>query len=518
MRKPWSRLSFQGLAAAVVAGTVAWAGCSGEDTVTDPPAPETGPALVSDPVAFGQADFVAPGRYLTTSLAGLVDFSFTAFLPEEYPGGETVEILNERTGERLSAPMFEGGLDPIGIPAQVGDVLQISVLQGQTLLARMWRPVPERKPPVVVRTQPPNGKTKVPLNLSITVVFSEPVDGGSVTAESFGLLRDGVPVIGELDILDGGLRAEFTPDEELLRSTEYTITLSTDVGDLSGDGLETAYSASFTTDNPPLTGKIIFEDRATGIGEIYFMNPDGTGVVQVTDLIGGGWGVSPSVSPDGTKIAYSWFVLAGGEFVEEWEIYTINVDGTGVRNVTNHPAFDGWRPVWSPDGQRIAFFSVRDGNDEIYTIRDDGTDVRRLTNNPADDANPAWSSDGTKIAFSSDRDSEFPNSGIYVVNAEDGSDPVLLTELTSDNDWPAWSPDGTKIAFTSDRSGDRGIWVMNADGSTPVMLVENNSTTATWSPDGSRIAFDRGGSLYMMNADGTNVQRIRSGMFPSWGP
>jgi len=494
----------------VMAGALAWAGCSGDDSVTDPLPDETGPALVSDPVAFGQADLVAPGRDLPASLAGLVDFSFTAFLPEEYPGGETVVILNQRTGDRLSAPMLEGGLDPVGIPAVVGDVLEISVLQGQTLLARMFRPVPEKKPPVVVRTQPPNGKTKVPLNLSITVVFSEPIDGGSVMPESFRLLRDGAPVPGEIRILDGGVRAEFTPEEELLRSTEYTIALTTGVDDLSGDALEAPYEASFTTDNPPLTGKIVFEGRQTGIGEIYFMSPDGTGVVQVTDRVDGGWSVSPSVSRDGTKIAFSGFRSAA----EDWDIYSINVDGTGLLNVTDHPAFDGWRPVWSPDGNRIAFFSVRDGNDEIYTVGADGTDLRRLTNNVADDANPAWSPDGTKIAFTSDRGGNFD---IWIMGA-DGSDPVQVTTDPADDDWPAWSPDGTQIAFTSDRSGDWAIWVMNADGGPSTLLVANGSTTAAWSPDGNRIAFDRGGDLYVMSADGTGVQWIHAGMFPSWGP
>jgi len=116
-------------------------------------------------VALGAGSAVAHGTFAT--LAAQTDFSFAAFLPGEYPGGETAEILNQRTGERISAPMLEGGLDPVGIPAEVGDVLEISILAGQTLLARMFRPVPERKPPVVVRTQPPNGKTKVPLNLSI---------------------------------------------------------------------------------------------------------------------------------------------------------------------------------------------------------------------------------------------------------------------------------------------------------------------------------------------------------------
>jgi TolB protein len=482
------------------------ASCSNDNSVTNPlPDGDPGPALVSDPVAFGGAAAVAPGAFAT--LAAQTDFSFTAFLPGEYPGGETAEILNQRTGERISAPMLEGGLDPVGIPAEVGDVLEISILAGQTLLARMFRPVPERKPPVVVRTQPPDGKTKVPLNLSITVVFSEPIDAGSVTAESFRLLRDGEPVPGEIRIIDGGLRAEFAPDEELLRSTEYTIALTTDVDDLSGDALEAAYEVSFTTDNPPLTGKIVFEGRQTGIGEIYFMNPDGTGVVQVTDRVDGGWSVSPSVSPNGTKIAFSG-VNNAGTAEEEWDIYVVNVDGTDLRNVTDNPAFDGWRPTWSEDGERIAFFSNRDGNAEIYTIRQDGSDLRRVTDDPADDSSPSWSPDGSRIAFVSDRGG---SSEIWIANV-DGTGAVQLTDGRG-GDWPSWSPDGTEIAF--DTNGF--ILRVATDGSQYTELAAGSAPA--WSPDGSMIAFNRvGGDIYLMNSDGTDVRRVGSGLFPSWGP
>ena len=151
------------------------------------------------------------------------------------------------------------------------------------------------------------------------------------------------------------------------------------------------------------------------------------------------------------------------------EIYVVKVDGSGVLNLTNNLASDGF-PVWSPDGTKLAFYTNRDGNGEIYVMNADGSGLRNLTNSSAEDDTPAaWSPDGTRIAFATNRDG---NREAYVMNA----DGLAVTRLTNNPavDWCAdWSPDGTKLAFFTNRDGNAEIYVMNADGSGQLNLTNN---------------------------------------------
>jgi Tol biopolymer transport system component len=73
----------------------------------------------------------------------------------------------------------------------------------------------------------------------------------------------------------------------------------------------------------------------------------------------------------------------------DYEIYRINPDGSGLKNLTDHPKEDRSQ-VWSSNKKKIAFASRRDGNDEIYVANADGTGQTRLTNNTARDFNPVW--------------------------------------------------------------------------------------------------------------------------------
>lgn len=230
-------------------------------------------------------------------------------------------------------------------------------------------------------------------------------------------------------------------------------------------------------------------------------------------------GFWPAWSSDGTKIAFSSTFYTG-------QIFVINADGTGLLRVTNSSTDDF--PSWSPDGTRIAFGRfLGSGETEVFVINADGTGITQLTSTPgAYNDQPTWSPDGTKIAFVSARDGVYH---VFVMNA-DGLGVVQLTSDPSHVDLsPAWSPDGSKIAFRRDGS----IYVMNADGSNQISLNASGSDwTAggpSWSPDGQKIAFGIGGcddsgcsgDIWVVNVDGTNLARLTIGgtsIQPAWRP
>lgn len=217
----------------------------------------------------------------------------------------------------------------------------------------------------------------------------------------------------------------------------------------------------------------------------------------------------------------------------------MNADGSDVTQLTDHPAND-LAPVWSPDGRKIAFSSVRDGSANIYVMNADGSDMKRLTRHSSGSWWPAWSPDGQQIAFASRRGGNaFTNQGrnpydIYVMNA-DGSGVTRITNSPGvDDSFPAWSP-GTRIAFVpvtrylqSDRY-DYTIHVMDADGSNLTRLGEEGFPLE-WSPDGSQIAFSSfqvvngevNSDIYTMNADGSGLTRITThpsdDRDPTWAP
>ena len=222
-------------------------------------------------------------------------------------------------------------------------------------------------------------------------------------------------------------------------------------------------------------------------------------------LTGCGYGVKRGEqqldwSPDGRRIA---FVHSDGS------IHVINANGSGERSLTAPSTAAS--VSWSPDGTRIAFASDRDGNFEIYTINANGTGLARLTTDPNNDFAPAWSPDGKKVAF--DRDIGGTNFDLYVVDA-DGSGETAIASDPAGDESPAWSPDGSLIAFFSDRAGTPGIYVMQPDGSgvKRITTATADGVLPAWSPDGTQMTFvstrDGNEEIYVMKADGTGIARL----------
>jgi TolB protein len=279
----------------------------------------------------------------------------------------------------------------------------------------------------------------------------------------------------------------------------------------------------------PSNGKIAFSIE----NEVWVMNADGSNPVNFTDgQAGSGFlgGDEAAWSPDGTKILYS-----TQDTVYSEAIYWRSADG-GVAHkvVDNRTVFNSLslnrNPTWSGDGTKIAFTSLllptATGQYDIFSINLDETGLENLTENAAHDLNPAWSHDGTKIAFMSNRTDGFFD--IWVMDA-DGSNPTQLTTGGGHDQWPRWSPDDSQIVFSSFRDSDDEIYTMNADGSNQVRVTSSPGTDAypNWSPDGTKIVFmsNRGGQdirhLFTMNPDGsdqTQISDIANTSKPAWQP
>lgn len=216
------------------------------------------------------------------------------------------------------------------------------------------------------------------------------------------------------------------------------------------------------------------------------------------------------------------------------EIYTMEADGKRQVRLT-YNEFDDASPIWSPEGDRIAFLSDRGSGYDIFLMNPDGTDQRPLRD--ADHGGPLvtnnfkWSPDGKRIMYS-------VGGKIYVVEviASDGSFSTAPVQNLSASAGPnafdnaaAWSPDGTKIAFIS--NGCAGclpdLFVMNSDGTGRAQLTTTGDAefSPTWTPTG-RIAYGSfrtfPANTYVINADGTGDQLLttQAGEVsnPVWSP
>ncbi|MBV8859081.1 MAG: PD40 domain-containing protein [Acidobacteria bacterium] len=265
----------------------------------------------------------------------------------------------------------------------------------------------------------------------------------------------------------------------------------------------------------------------------------------------------PSISPDRKEIAF----VSGGD------VWTAPAEGGEARLLVSHPATES-RPLYSPDGRRLAFVSTRTGNGDIYVLDFASGEVRRVTFDDGFEQLDAWSADGRWLYFSSTARDISASNDVYRVSAEGGTPMQVsadryanewaaapapdgsalafvgrgygqwwrhghahidqsfimlmrdqstakyeaLTDGEAKEVWPMWGEGGKSLLYMSDRGGAENIWKLPLGGGRPVQLTKFTSGRVLWpsiSYDGRTVVFERGYGIWRMETDTGRAAEVR---------
>jgi len=265
----------------------------------------------------------------------------------------------------------------------------------------------------------------------------------------------------------------------------------------------------------------------------------------------------PGISPDHAEIAFA----SGGD------IWTVPSSGGVARLLVSHPANES-RPLYSPDGKRLAFISTRTGGGDVYMLTFATGDIRRLTFDDLPDQLDAWSPDGRWVYFSSSSREIAGMNDVFRVSAEGGTPmPVSADRYTNEywaapapnggaiaitargttsgqwwrngrshldeseiwilrdpqamryervsagkskDTWPMWTPDGRTLYYVSDRDGPQNI-VKRPVGGEPSVVTRFTSGRVLWptiSTDGRMIAFERDFGIWTLDTQSGDAKAV----------
>lgn len=270
--------------------------------------------------------------------------------------------------------------------------------------------------------------------------------------------------------------------------------------------------------------RIVFEAAVKFVNQIFTVNSDGSGLVQLTNAQTNSryaaW------SPGQGYIAFVRQPSIGGPIYGPIYVMQATGEANGGRIFQATSGMD-FAPDWSPNGTSIAF--QRSG--DIYVVTVDvaagtaGSPTPRIAG-PTDEGAPAWSPDGNRMAFQ--RFDSSGNSAIFIRDLTTGGETGPIAAGPGTNGAPSWSPDGSRISFQASVGASMEIYTVNADGtslSKVTNLPNSDEMFPTWSPDGTALALrsnqNRKAGIYRLEL-ATGVFTLLSGKVqgnnPEWSP
>ncbi len=241
--------------------------------------------------------------------------------------------------------------------------------------------------------------------------------------------------------------------------------------------------------------------------------------------------ITPAVSPDGQRVAF----VSNRD--GDREIFTVDLDclrgenaaatcEAAARQITDN-AVEDRSPAWTPDGRAILFASDASfaGRFNLYRISLDGRDLTRLTESEEDEDHPSASPDGRYIVYAAWQEGNLATGAIKRLDLQ-SNETITLADNDGNDRAPTYSPDGRWIVFHRDGQSRAGLWVMDAAGGNqrPVYDGPGDDWGGAWSPDGRLLAFtsDQSGEqeIYIIPASGGTPRKISSGggEYPAWVP
>lgn len=363
-----------------------------------------------------------------------------------------------------------------------------------------------------------DGPTKVSLSVGqgpradIPIAIPAPVGGGTASDEYWRVLRRDLEISGWFKIVDP--KAYVEPAGTGVKPGEF------DFANWRTPGATVLAKTVLVPNGDGQRAEVWVYDvsGAAKLGAKAFSGPSGSArtlahrsadtIIQL---------VTQQRSFFDTRIAFS------GKFGDNKEIYVMDVDGGGRRQITKNKSIN-LKPRWNASGSALCFTSYANGNPDAYVADLLKAQVRRISSRTGINTGCTWAPSGDRVALTL---SPGGDAEIFTLDPIAGTQIARLTNSPGIDVSPSFSPDGSRVAFVSERGGGPQIYIMNADGSGAkrVTFSGSHNTDPSWSPKGDKIAFvgrDGGFDVFTVNVDGTGMTRVTQGTGdnedPSWSP